>query len=78
MATPNLRTATPPVTAMDMQDDRGQWFAWGAQHIVAVTRDAGNNLLTMTITDGTTVRKKTITRDGAGLFVSETAWEVQT
>lgn len=63
-----------PVTRSGVKDSTGAIFWPDDCATSGVTRDAAGNLLTTTITDGTTSWRQTITRDAAGLLATVSRW----
>ncbi|QIB34734.1 hypothetical protein [Ancylobacter pratisalsi] len=55
-------------------DDTGVMIYPDSYAVTAVTRDPAYNLLTTTISDGSTTWVQTITRDAAGNFATVSRW----
>lgn len=65
------------VTSGGVPDSTGAPINPDNMAITAVTRDGDGNLLTMTITDGTSSWVQTITRDANGNLATQSVWVKQ-
>ncbi|QIB32627.1 hypothetical protein [Ancylobacter pratisalsi] len=55
-------------------DDTGVMIYPDSYEVTAVTRDPAGNLLTKTISDGSTTWVQTVTRDASGNFSTVSRW----